>query len=162
MLDRVRSVSMNSFLEGGVHAADKSKNNLPEQDHWFTEQHGGGYPPDAECYSYDKLLQIGRHGPGPSDMIVFTDENADTIDDGVFLQYVESAGNTWENLAGTYHNRCDTLGFADGSAAVHKWTPGTSLIWVPRGSSEVESISIGQYGKTDMYWLYAHTTASFP
>ena len=42
----------------------------------------------ASVIPYDKLSQIGRHGPGPSDMVVFTDENADTIDDGFFIQYV--------------------------------------------------------------------------
>ncbi len=161
MMDRVRSVSMNGFLEGGLHSADKAKANLPEDESWFTEQNGGGYP-TGNFYSYDKLSQIGRHGgPGTSDMIVFTDENADTIDDGFFIQYVGNSAGKWENLAGSYHSRSDALCYADGRADIHKWIS-TSICWQPRGSSEVGSISIGSVGIADLNWIYAHTTAPHP
>lgn len=160
LMDRVRSVSMNTFLEGGLFALEKQSANIPEQEAWFTSQNGGGYP-SGNFYSYDKLSQIGRHGPAPSDMIVFTDENADTIDDGMFVQYIGNSAGKWEDLAGSYHIRCDSLSYADGRADIHKWIS-TSICWQPRGSSEIGSISIGTAGIADLNWLYAHTTAPYP
>ncbi|HEX3627357.1 MAG TPA: prepilin-type N-terminal cleavage/methylation domain-containing protein [Verrucomicrobiae bacterium] len=160
LMDRVRSVSMNCYLEGGIHIAEKTKAGIPEDESWFTEQHSGGYP-SGQFYSYDKLTQIGRHGPGPSDMIVFTDENADTIDDGCFLQYVGTTAGKWENLAGSYHVKCDAISFGDGHADLHKWAS-PSICWQPHGGSEVGAISIGTAGIIDLNWLYAHTTAPHP
>ena len=159
-MTRVRSVSMNAFLEGGIHQTDKTKAGIPEDEGYFEEQHGGGYP-NGQFYSYDKLSQIGRHGPGPSDMIVFTDESADTIDDGCFIQYIGSSAGKWENLAGSYHSLSDALSYADGRADIHKWVS-TSICWQPQGSSEVGNISIGSAGISDLNWLYTHTTAPHP
>ncbi len=119
---------MNGFLEGGIHDLDKTKAGIPLDEQWFTYKNGGGYPSGGEFYSYDKLAQVGRHGPGPSDMIVFTDENADTIDDGMFLQYVGSSAGAWENLPGSYHSRSDALSFADGHADIRRWMSGQHLL----------------------------------
>ena len=160
IMDRVRSVSMNGFLEGGIHSGDKLIAGIPQDENWFTYKNGNAYP-SGNCYSYDKLTQIGRHGPGPSDMIVFTDENADTIDDGMFIQYVGASAGKWENLAGSYHTRSDAISYADGHADVHKWTS-ASICWRPQGSSEIGAISIGSTGIADLVWLYAHTTAPYP
>jgi prepilin-type N-terminal cleavage/methylation domain-containing protein len=160
LYDRVRSVSMNGYLEGGIHDADKAKAGIPMDEGYFTSQHSGGYP-SGECYSYDKLGQIGRHGPGPSDMIVFTDENADTIDDGFFLQYVGSDSGTWFDLPGSYHSRGDALGFADGHADVHKWVA-ASVCWQPQKSSAVGKQAITIKNPDDMNWIDAHTTAPHP
>jgi prepilin-type N-terminal cleavage/methylation domain-containing protein len=155
-MDRVRSVSMNAALEGGVHDADKAAAGIPIDEQYFLFKHNGGYP-SGQFYSYDKMQQIGTHGPGPSDMIVFTDENADTIDDGCFLPYVGSSAGEWENLPGSYHNRSDALGFADGHAELHKWVT-ANVCHIPVGTSYVAAISVG-FPAPDMNWLYAHTTA---
>ena len=37
MMDRVRSVSMNGFLEGGIHAGRQSKAGIPEDEGYFKE-----------------------------------------------------------------------------------------------------------------------------
>jgi prepilin-type N-terminal cleavage/methylation domain-containing protein len=158
-MDRVRSVSMNGFLEGGIHDVDKSKAGIPTDENYFTYKNGGGYP-SGQFYSYNKLTEIGKHGPGPADMIVFTDENADTIDDGMFLQYAGVDAGTWFNLPGSYHARGDALSFADGHADIHKWLTG-NVYWQPKGSSEIGQISIG-VNKTDINWIYTHTTAPHP
>lgn len=158
-MDRVRSVSMNDFLEGGVHDADKATAGIPSDEAYFTATHSGGYP-SGQFYSYDKLTEIGRHGPGVSDMMVFTDENADTIDDGAFLQYVGSDAGTWFNLPGSYHAKSDAMSFADGHADLHKWFTG-NVCWQPRGSSQVGQISLG-VNAVDMNWLYSHTTTHHP
>ncbi|MGH7943203.1 MAG: prepilin-type N-terminal cleavage/methylation domain-containing protein [Limisphaerales bacterium] len=160
LLDRVRSVSMNGFLEGGIHDAEKAAKGIPLDESYFTEQNGGGYP-SGQFYSYDKLTQIGLHGPGPSDMIVFTDENADTIDDGFFMPYVGKSPGKWENLPGSYHTRSDVISFADGHAELHKWLS-PNVCWRPEGSSKIGAISIGTAGIGDLVWLYAHTTAPHP
>lgn len=161
-MDRVRSVSMNTFLEGGLYDTLKPGAGIPPDEAYFTAKNGGGYP-SGEFYSYNRLTEIGRHGPGPSDMIVYTDENADTIDDGMFIQYAGSSAGNWDDLPGSYHDHCDTLSFADGHADIHKWMS-PNIWWRPQGTVETGKISIGitGYGKTDMLWLYSHTTAPHP
>ena len=150
---------MNGYLEGGVFNALKSAKGCPQDAGYFTFTHNGGYP-SGQCYSYNKLGQIGSHGPGPSDMIVFTDENADTIDDGFFLQYVGSDSGDWFDLPGSYHNRGDALDFADGHADVHKWVT-ASVYWKPQKSSAVGQQKV-TLNAADMNWIDAHTTAPLP
>ena len=169
MMDRVRSVSMNGFLEGGIHDADKAAAGIPiDVDFWLAN--GGG----PKLYSFDKLSQInGTHGPGPGDMMVFTDESCDTIDDGFFVPLSSSSSvangqiysSTWFNLPGDYHDKTgDTIGFADGHCELHKWL--TSLVCQPPGEPNPLLYSsnpppIG--GKTvDFNWIMNHSTAPYP
>jgi prepilin-type N-terminal cleavage/methylation domain-containing protein/prepilin-type processing-associated H-X9-DG protein len=68
--------------------------------------------------------------PGPSQMIVFVDENEDCVGDGTFGIHRASAGvNIWWNVAGVRHQGA-TFSFADGHAEIWKWH-GTALFNVP-------------------------------
>ncbi len=171
MMDRVRSVSMNGFLEGGIHDADKASAGIPiQEDYWVATANSS-----LKLYSYDKLAQInGTHGPGPADMIVFTDESCDTIDDGffVFLNPTTAAvvggqiqASSWFNLPGDYHDKKgDTLGFADGHCEFHKWL--TPNVCQPPGEPDPLTYSsnpppIGSKF-VDFYWLFTHSTAPYP
>ena len=170
-MDRVRSVSMNGFLEGGVHEADKAKAGIPSSVDYYVESNGG-----PNLYSYDKLSQINStHGPGPADMIVFTDESCDTLDDGFFMFVNPSAtsinskgqisSTSWLNLPGSYHDKDgDTIGFADGHCEFHKWL--SSYTCVPPGepnpllwSSAPPSIG---HNFVDWLWVFNHSTAPYP
>ena len=61
--------------------------------------------------------------PGPVNIFVFLDEQADSIDD---LQFMLDPGYApgsehWRNLPASYHNGCGSLSFADGHSEIHKW-----------------------------------------
>jgi prepilin-type N-terminal cleavage/methylation domain-containing protein len=157
LMNRVRSVSMNGFLEGGIHTSDKTSRGYPLNEDYYLQSNGG--PP---YYSYDKLQQIvAGHGPGPSDMIVFTDENADTIDDGFFMPVSASSPvSLWFNLPGSYHSKGDTFSFADGHAELHKWlTPNAA--YLAKGISTGSGIEVVG-NPVDWSWLVSHSTAPYP
>lgn len=170
LMDRVRSVSMNGFLEGGLDDALKPAASIPMNVDYYLKASGG-----PEFYSYDKLSQInGTHGPGPSDMIVFTDESCDTIDDGFFMPMDPTGSsvangqinaNEWFNLPGSYHDKDgDTIGFADGHCEFHKWMTGN--VCVPPAEPDPllwngNPANIG-HNFTDFLWVMSHCSAPYP
>ena len=56
----------------------------------------------------------------PSEILVFLDENENTIDDGMFL-ISRAPDDTWPNLASDRHNRGMCLSFADGHCEHLRW-----------------------------------------
>jgi prepilin-type processing-associated H-X9-DG protein/prepilin-type N-terminal cleavage/methylation domain-containing protein len=102
-----------------------------------------GYPQgDATYYplipAWTKFTEI-RH-PIPSELFVFIDENANTIEDaefgnppvgGVFPQ------NVWWDMPSDRHNQGANLAFVDGHVDHWKWkTPKTFVHWLQSISSE--------------------------
>ena len=67
--------------------------------------------------------------PGPSNIYVFLDEQADSIDDGTFMLDPGYAKNSeaFRNLPASYHNRCGSFSFADGHSEIHKWLDSRTL-----------------------------------
>lgn len=158
-MDRVRSVSMSGFLEGGIHDADKAKSNIPLNENYYLATQS----PSSAYYSYDKLQQInGIHGPGTSDMIVFTDESCNTIDDGFFMP-IDAANiiSGWFNLPGSYHDKGDTLGFADGHAEYHRWLTG-NVCAVPENTTTASGTATIGANHVDYNWVVNHSTAPYP
>ncbi len=67
-----------------------------------------------------KSEQITR----PSSIFIFLDEQADSINDGFFVNHLDEG--LWGNLPGSYHNGGVNLTFADGHLEAHRWVvPGT-------------------------------------
>jgi prepilin-type processing-associated H-X9-DG protein len=69
------------------------------------------------------------HGPGPSDVWVFSDERPDSLDDNVFycansLQLQTGSGGELTELPGSQHGGSCGMAFADGHAEIHKWQGG--------------------------------------
>ena len=58
--------------------------------------------------------------PNPSDIFVFIDEHCDTINDGFFVNRLDTY--QWGNVPGSYHNGGGNLSFADGHTEMHRWT----------------------------------------
>jgi prepilin-type N-terminal cleavage/methylation domain-containing protein len=61
--------------------------------------------------------------PGPVNVYVFLDEQADSLDD---LQFMVDPGyaqgqERWRNLPASYHNKCGSFSFADGHSEIHLW-----------------------------------------
>ncbi len=61
--------------------------------------------------------------PGPAATFVFLDEQADSIDDIIFMHNPGYAPGSekWRNLPAAYHNNCGSISFADGHSEIHKW-----------------------------------------
>jgi prepilin-type processing-associated H-X9-DG protein len=58
--------------------------------------------------------------PDPSNIFVFLDEHCDTINDGFFVNRLDTY--QWGNVPGSYHNNAANLSFADGHAETHRWS----------------------------------------
>lgn len=112
------------------HLQDAVGNLLP-QSRWRSynmSQSINGYPefdPDLSLYipSWKKYTAI-RH-PVPSELFVFIDENADSIEDAEFGCPPKGSPyypqNVWWDLPADRHNRGANLSFADGHADYWKW-----------------------------------------
>ena len=138
---RVRSIAMNGWINPGR----INGNNSPQ---W-------GQP----------IVKITRptdfHGISPSEIFVFMDENAQSIDDGWFWVSTSGYNNDGSmnmgnlqaaDLPGLYHNRCTTISFADGRADLHHWTdPDTFSLRFVSGPQSTP------YNE-DVAWLMTHAT----
>lgn len=93
-------------------------------------------------------------------MIVFTDESCNTIDDGFFMP-VNSTPANWFNLPGSYHNKADTLSFADGHAETHRWVTGNVCV-APSQPNPLASGTIQKGNPMDFNWVVNHSSAAIP
>jgi prepilin-type N-terminal cleavage/methylation domain-containing protein len=90
---------------------------------------------------------------GPSSVVVFLDERADSINDG-FL-WVDPTGGTsgnYRDLPAIYHNNCSSFSFADGHSEIHKWKTGQFLNALPGGPAL-------PVGNQDLLYWSQHTTS---
>jgi len=137
MLPRLRSISMNAYIEGyGYSRSSKSA--------WY---------PSFQCYN--KASDIIR--PAPANLFVFVDEHPDSINDG-WLIVQPNTPTAWGNdLPASYHNRACGFSFADGHSEIHKWLEGTTC-------ARVEQREHGTFPGTspidrDIRWMTNHCTA---
>jgi len=123
---RVRSYSMNAFV-----------GSIP-------------YPGDTTYQSFLHPTDF-RH---PSDTYTILDEHPDSINDAWYIPILTttvSDTTEWEDLAGSYHDKCCTLAFADGHSEEHKWLLASTCRPVT-----------GSYGPftpsstTDLAWMIQH------
>lgn len=129
---RVRSVSMNGYIIG----SDNQPNTY-----------------DNPVYkTYKKTTDITR--PGPSDLWVFLDERADSINDGFFGQGVGSS--LINDGPGSYHNGACGFSFADGHSEIHKWLDGDTKLPVIENRLWPRNF---YSAPDDMAWLSERTTA---
>jgi len=138
--NRVRSVSMNAFF-----GPDRASNGS-----WQSGRSDWGGP------SYRQWLKIGEV-PTPSQFFVMLDEQADSINDGLFLNSPTSA-TSWGDIPASYHNGGCTISFVDGRAEVHKWLSNTSKIPVQYGYS---SLPFDRLGRIDYGWLMSRATVLY-
>ena len=112
-----------------------------------------GYPFSSTFWWARKMSDL-RH-PGPSDSWVFTDEHPDSIDDGIlYTSYTYTNGTgLFPELPGTQHGGSCGLGFADGSATIHKWR--SALANTAVTLSRVNDINVTK--NADLQWFAEHT-----
>lgn len=102
---RTRSVSLDGSLDGGPGGAPTFNSGIP----------GRVY------FEARKITDLAM--PGPANIYVFLDEQADSVDDLKFMldPGLPSTGEKWRNLPAGYHNGADTISFADGHTEAHRW-----------------------------------------
>ncbi len=92
----------------------------------------------------------------PSGIFVFLDEQADTLNDGFFVNRLDEYA--WGNLPGSYHNGAVNLSFVDGHVATHRWV-------VPDTVRTVLGKKINVFAAappTDFDWLKVMTSVKKP
>ena len=138
---RVRSISMNGWINLG-------KTNASDSELW-----------DEPFKKFTKPTDFGSKSP--SDVFVFLDERAESINDGWL--WVSTSGYNSDgsvnadnleiaDLPAIYHNRCSAFSFADGSAVLHRWTDADTY------SLQFESSPQSTPGNLDVAWLMTHAT----
>jgi type II secretory pathway pseudopilin PulG len=143
---RVRSISMNGFVEGDAYRAAKISKGIPgNASIWYNQA------PNA-WRAYTRLSDIIK--PVPADLFVFVDEHPDSINDGWLITNVTDP-NRWEDLPASYHGSACGFGFADGHAAIHKWRDGATT--QPILKKQYNGFSAP--GSPDLQWMFQHCSA---
>jgi prepilin-type N-terminal cleavage/methylation domain-containing protein/prepilin-type processing-associated H-X9-DG protein len=149
-VDRVRSFSMNAYLEGGAYDAEKRAAGIPlNQSHWYNVSH----PPILRAYS--KVSDLTN--PNPVDLFVFAEEHPDSINDG-WMNVRSANGVYWEDLPASYHGKGSDFSFADGHAEGHRWLVGTTIYPVTMPANPINTWLPGS-DLTDLNWALNHATA---
>ncbi len=92
----------------------------------------------------------------PTQRFVFIDEHPDTINDGFFVNTINSL--TWGNVPASYHMGASSFSFADGHVQVRKWVvTGENGMVRPAIKGGVGG-SIPANPATDFQWLTDHTS----
>jgi len=144
--DRVRSLSMNGFIEGGLYMTSKAGSGLAaNQSSW-----------DPQYCCFNKLTAI--RSMSPSDLFVFLDEQADSINDGFYTADNPTSPGAWTDLPASYHARSCGFSFADGHSSIHKWQDSNTCLAVQRVSNNTWPL----LSLNDQPWLMGHSTAHYP
>jgi prepilin-type N-terminal cleavage/methylation domain-containing protein/prepilin-type processing-associated H-X9-DG protein len=142
-VDRVRSVSMNSWLGYNSEAWDG--------------------PPGLTVYKKISQMVI----PSPSGIWVVVDEREDSINDGWFA--VSMAGSPATRGAApspgayiiidfpaSYHGSAAGFAFADGHSEIHKWRDQRTMPVLRRGQDT--QLRVPSANNVDVAWIQEHTT----
>jgi prepilin-type N-terminal cleavage/methylation domain-containing protein len=139
---RVRSVSMNCFAGGPDGSAL-----------------GGGLSSNNKYKTFKKLTDMRQ----PTQIMVFLDENEDSLNNGWFAISMNGFPSTPGSLVivdwpAYYHNRAGGMSFADCHSEVHRWQD-------PRTMPQVKDVTLVQNlngtpsaNNADVIWLQNHAT----
>jgi prepilin-type processing-associated H-X9-DG protein len=141
-----RSYSMNVAV--GSNPYVKMGTGVPTDGAWLDGAHA--HQRYKTWRTYGKLDDIVD--PAPSGLAVLLDEDADSINDGVFAFGMVS--ERWIDWPGTRHEGGGTLSYADGHAELRHWVdPRTAVIDHKFGTGLVP-------GSLDYQWLRSRISAS--
>jgi prepilin-type N-terminal cleavage/methylation domain-containing protein len=107
---RVRSISMNGFIEGGAYGKTAT------QSTWY-----------PAFRNYNRTTDVVD--PAPSDLWMMNDEHPDSINDGWEIMNVTDRHN-WVDLPASYHLNACGFNFTDGHSEIHRWKERTTFVKV--------------------------------
>ena len=117
------------------------------------------------------MSNIGS-SPGPSDLIIFLEENMCSLNDG-YLQvncaYGATAGTyagqaNFPDVPGSYHKWGCGMSFADGHSEIHKWLTAVLKIPVVYGHTQNNVVVGNPTGSNagDWQWFVTHCAGHSP
>jgi len=134
---RVRSISMNAFIEGGAY-----------------KDPSGGATWFHEYYRYDKFSDVLK--PGPSEVWMMVDEHPGSINDGWMITSMNP--NNFIDLPASYHSGACGFNFVDGHSEIHPWKEAkTKQPVVPVDG--VSALYLSAPNSRDLDWLNKHSSA---
>src|SRR4051812_32938336 len=135
-INRVRSVSMNGFVEGGAYNK--------------TTAAGSTWYPAYSCFN--KMTDVINISP--TSLWLMNDEHPDSINDGWEITNVTDL-NTWTDLPASYHNNACGFNFVDGHSEIKKWLEASTKVKVKY--SQYNGFSAPK--SRDIAWLAERSTA---
>jgi prepilin-type N-terminal cleavage/methylation domain-containing protein/prepilin-type processing-associated H-X9-DG protein len=143
-LPRVRSTSMNGFVDGA------SPSYLQ----------GWNATLAAEWRVYAKASDMNV--PGPANLWVFVDEHPDSINDGWLVTEPNGtsltvANSIWEDMPASLHNGACAFAFGDGHAEIHKWLSSSTIVPVTKVARN-GNYPVGP-NPVDNLWMIQHSSA---
>lgn len=110
--DRIRSISMNSQIMGGLGTLPNAADYMTSGTKLYSE------------YAYNQLWPLyfkitDMHNIRPVDIWVFCDETMYTLNDGYLQDSLNQAG--FADTPANYHGGVNCFSFGDGHAEAHKW-----------------------------------------
>jgi prepilin-type N-terminal cleavage/methylation domain-containing protein/prepilin-type processing-associated H-X9-DG protein len=136
---RVRSISMNAFIEGGANGPSTVS----------------GLNSAWRCYNKESDITV----PSPVNLFVHLDEQGDSINDASFCPEVGSSlsdnPGEWEDLPASYHDGSGAFSFADGHCEIHKWRVASTCLPVRK----VTYNGLAAPGSQDIMWVIQHASA---
>jgi prepilin-type N-terminal cleavage/methylation domain-containing protein/prepilin-type processing-associated H-X9-DG protein len=113
-----------------------------------------GDPGELTNYFNPRYVQFFKNAdvPSPSSIFVFLDEQADTLNDGFFVNRLDDYA--WGNLPGSYHSDAANFSFADGHLESHRWVVPATIRPVLR--TRIDKFPANPV--TDFEWLKIRTS----
>jgi prepilin-type N-terminal cleavage/methylation domain-containing protein/prepilin-type processing-associated H-X9-DG protein len=130
----------------GPHVRSMSMNAMVGNPGELTNQFNPSY------IQFYKMAEI-RNASG---IFVFLDEQADTLNDGFFVNHLDEYA--WGNVPGSYHNGAVNLAYADGHLESHRWLVANTVC--PVQGRRLDKFPAAP--PTDFDWLKARTSVRKP
>ena len=113
-----------------------------------------GDPGELTNYFNARYVQFFKNAdvPSPSSIFVFLDEQADTLNDGFFVNRLDDYA--WGNVPGSYHGSAANFSFADGHLETHRWVVPATIRPVTR--TRIDKFPAAPV--TDFEWLKVRTS----
>ena len=150
-LPRVRSNSMNGFVEGAAYGGKSGRST------WY-----GTHKPYYKLSDITGKDQAGAYGGGvtsPTELWVFVDEHPDSINDGWNIMNPTGDGS-WVDLPASYHNGGCGYAFADNHAEIKIWKDRIPRTEPVRQSSRNGFANTGKRsGYNDYWWVIERSTS---
>ncbi len=153
---RVRSNSMNGFIEGGAYGSSRGCT-------WYPTHKP--YNKLGDITGKDQAGAFGGGVTSPSELWVFVDEHPDSINDGWNIMD-PSTDASWVDLPASYHNGGCGYSFADNHAEIKMWKdPAPKTVPVRQSSRSwgVKWFSFANSGRrkgmNDYWWVIERSTS---
>ena len=147
---RVRSNSMNGFIEGGAYGKNRGST-------WYSS-----HKPYNKLGDISGKDQAGAFGGGvtsPTELWVFVDEHPDSINDGWNIMNPNTDAS-WVDLPASYHNGGCGYAFADNHAEIKNWIDPIPKTEPVRQSSRNGFSNRGKRkGMNDYWWVIERSTS---